>query len=524
MSIQRFFNSLWAVIGTGGMVHKIATHPYNPSPGGAVAGANNQAVAAVRSSTPFILVDANGISPDVHVNTSLDDGSKIANPPDPPAQGVPAPVSPTPLDENSRSYHVTRQYGDIYLFNDGNIISWGGNGKNFSFGNGYEENHAWASLNCVYNNEVFPIPAGAMSTPACFSTVSDYSSPTDGVAEYEWLGGNVSKNWGVDYGYNYGSSYEWSAGPDTYIDAYGTTGDPLPEIKKGKHCAYSYGTGYEESLIAWDNGSGWFHADDSNSPYASRKHDDWNSGFLSMESVASSFAQDAGDQATSALLGALGVTGSNNEEAIDTLSEGQALDDAVFNPQDFAKRNKWQAVNLKVSKDFGNTYEYHYGPGLSIQEGPTEERNYGNTSSTVVGNSTESVTGNSSSTVTGNSSESVTGNATSMVQGNSTEQFWGGKAEFFMGGKSEMSLGACDEINLAAKVEIVAGVALEIFLGFKTEIGSAGSLEFELGPDLKLTPADAAIEEATAKIAVLEAGQATLANFAMTAADVVMNV
>jgi len=507
------FNSLWAVIGTGGMVHKIATKPYNPSPGSGSSSANNQALAAVKGSSPFITITQDGLAvgqPDGGKwNTSLDGlGSSVG----------------TPLDENSGQYHVVRQYGDIYMFNDGNIVAWGGNGKNFSFGNGYEENHAWANAPFVYNGEVFAIPGGAMSPYLLPNATFPSGTGPASLADYEWLGGNVSKSWGNDYEFTYGSAYSWSAGPNNYVDAYGITGDVLKDVKQGKHCSYSYGTGYEESLIAWDNGSGWFHADDSNSPYASRKYDDWNSGFLSMESVASSFAQDAGDQATSALLGVLGVTGSNNEEAIDNLSEGQALADAVFNPQDFAKRNKWQAVNLKVSKDFGNTYEYHYGPGLSIQEGPTEERNYGNTSSTVVGNSTESVTGNSTSTTTGNKTETTTGNSTEMVQGNSTEQFWGGKAEFFMGGKSEMSLGACDEINLAAKVEIVAGVALEIFLGFKTEIGSAGSLEFELGPDLKLTPADAKLEEATAKIEVLEAGQLALANLSMTMADMICNI
>ena len=458
MSIQRMFNSLWAVITTGGMVQKIATNPYMPSPGSSDSTANNQALAAVTGSSPFITITHDGLAvgqpAGASVSTSLGSFNSSAG---------------TPLDENSGQYQVVRQYGDIYMFNDGNIISWGGNGKNFSFGNGYEEAHAWANGPFVYNKETFTIPKGAFSpyltqTTPVASTVSMPASLDD----YEWLGGNVSKSWGVDYTFSYGTSYEWSAGPNNYVDAYGNTGAALTDVKQGKHCTYSYGTGYEESLIAWDQGSGWFHADDSNSPYASRKHDSWQSSYLSIESVASSFAQSAADQTAGSFVSSL-AGGDAGEEAIDSLSEGQAMADAAFNPKDFASRNTWQVQNLLVSKTFGNTYDYHYGPGLSIQEGPSEERNYGNTSSTVIGNSTES----------------VTGNATAMIQGNATEQFWGGKAEFFMGGKSEMVLGACDEITLSVKmelktlgaIEVFGGIAIATFLGLQIEIQSGGKIE-----------------------------------------------
>ena len=475
MSIQRMFNSLWAIVATSGMVQKIATNPYNPSPGSSDSTANNQALAAVTAGSPFITITQDGLAvgqpAGASVSTSLGSFNSSAG---------------TPLDENSGQYQVVRQYGDIYMFNDGNIISWGGNGKNFSFGNGYEENHAWANGPFVYNKETFTIPGGAYS-PYLLpnATVPSGASMPASLTDYEWLGGNVSKSWGNDYTFSYGTSYEWSAGPNNYVDAYGNTLAALTDVKQGKHCTYSYGTGYEETLVAWDQGSGWFHADDSSSPYAGRKHDDWNSSYLSMESVATSFASGAADQTTSALLGAFGVTGDANEEAIDSLSEGQAIQDLIYNPQDFKTRNTWKANNLLVSKTFGNTYDYHYGPGLSIQEGPSEERNYGNTSSTTVGNSTESVTGNSTSTVTGNSDETVTGNATAMIQGNATEQFWGGKAEFFMGGKSEMILGACDEITLSVKIElktlgaieVFGGIAIATFLGLQIEIQSGGKIE-----------------------------------------------
>lgn len=476
MSIQRMFNSLWAVITTGGMVQKIATSPYVPSPGSSASSANNQALAAVTGGSPFITINGNGLA----VNSSGAAGATVST-----SLAAFSSGAGLALDENSGKYQVVRQYGDIYLFNDGNIISWGGNGKNFSFGNGYEEAHAWASGPYVYNNETFTIPKGAFSpyltqTTPVPSTVSMPASLDD----YEWLGGNVSKSWGVDYTFSYGTSYEWSAGPQNYVDAYGNTGAALTDVKQGKHCTYSYGTGYEEALIAWDQGSGWFHADDSNSPYASRKHDSWQSAYLSMESVASSLAGgDAQALASNPFAGLM--SGDQQEEMVDSMSEGQAIQEMVFNPKDFAARNTWQVQNLLVSKTFGNTYDYHYGPGLSIQEGPTEERTYGNSSSTTIGNSSESVTGNSSSTVTGNSSETVTGNATAMIQGNATEQFWGGKAEFFMGGKSEMVLGACDEITLSVKmelktlgaIEVFGGIAIATFLGLQIEIQAGGKIE-----------------------------------------------
>jgi len=470
MAINRTFNAIWAEISAWGSLVKTATTHYVPNPGGQTVtdsannpipnGANNQAAYALASGSPFTEVNRDGISKDLSYKAGLGDGAN---------------ASLTPLDENSGKYHVVRQYGDIYMYNDGNVVSWGGNGKNFSFGNGYEENHAWANQPAVYNNEVFMIPQGSMSLYLTQSSPPSSVSLPNPVEDYEWLGGSVSKNWGNEYSFNFGASYEWSAGPSNYMDAYGNVGDPLTDVKQGKHCTYSYGTGYEETLAAWDQGSTWFHADDSNSPYAGRKHDSWQSSYLQLETVASSFATKPAPN-----LGFVGTLLSGDPEA-------EAALDAVFNPQDFASRNTWTVQNLLVSKTFGNTYDYHNGPGLSVQEGPSEERNYGNTSSTVVGNSVESVTGNSSTTVTGNSSETITGNATSMVQGNSTEQFWGGKAEFFMGGKSEMTLGATDEINLSVATEIKTGAAIEVFGGvaLTTFLGAlietAMSAKFEFG-------------------------------------------
>ena len=479
MAINRTLNAIWAEISAWGSLIKTATTTYVPSPGTLTvtdsAGnsnpntANNQGVYAITSGTPFIVLNPDGTSSDIPVATAL---SAVGS------------LNPTALDENSGQAQVIRQYGDIYMYNDGNIYMWGGNGKNFNFGNGYEESHGWAGQACVYNNEVFTFPQGAMSLFLLQSSPPSSFSPPASLDDYEWLGGNVSKSWGNDYTFTYGSSYEWSSGPSVYVDAYGNTGDALTDVMQGKHCTFSYGTGYEEALVAWDQGSGWFHADDSNSPYVNRKHDSWQSSFLQLETVASSFAP--GDaQATSPLSGLL--SGDQLEEMTDTESESQAFIDEVFDPQDFNARNTWLVQNLLVSKTFGNTYEYHNGPGLSVQEGPSEERVYGNSSSTVVGNSTESVTGNSTSTVTGNSSETVTGNSTSMIQGNSTEQFWGGKAEFFMGGKSEMILGASDEIVLAMAMEIKTGGAIEVFGGIALTsflgalIETAMSVKFEYG-------------------------------------------
>lgn len=414
MAINRVLNAIWAEISTRGSLIKTATNPYNPNPGAEISGANNQGMAAITAGSPFITLDANGLAVGVPVSTSLGAFSSGAG---------------TPLDENSGKYHVVRQYGDIYLYNDGNIISWGGNGKNFGFGNGYEENHAWASGAYVYNNETFTIPAGAMSNPNLFATAPS-PSPTADSSNYEWLGGAVSKSWGVEYTYTYGTSYEWSGGPDNYIDAYGNSGNALSDLQQGKHCTYSYGNGYEEALVGWTSTSTWFHADDPGSPYLSRASDKWQSSNLG---------------------------------------------------------SSWTAANLLVSKAFGPTYDYHYGSTLSIQEGPSEERVNGaswstvtgDSNETVTGNSTETVNGNSTSTVNGDSNETVTGNSTSKTVGNNTETHWGLSDEYFMGGKSEMMLAGCDEINLAAKMEIVGGAATEIFLGAKLEIALGALMEIK---------------------------------------------
>ena len=494
MAINRVLNAIWAEISARGSLIKTATNPYNPSPGGDTPGANNQGLAALQASSPFIELDRDGHSAAFPVDTALGDEDKH---------------SPDPLDENSGKYHVMRQYGDIYLFNDGNVIAWGGNGKNFSFGNGYEENHAWAGQSCVYNSEVFPIPPGAMSTPACFdrSTLPN-PSPTDGVAEYEWLGGNVSKSWGVDYTYTYGSSYDWSGGPSTYVDAYGNAGLAQPDLKTGKHCAYSYGTGYEETLVAWDGSSGWFHADDSNSPYAGRQHDSWESPYLSGQTLSPSPAAPTSS------------SGSPLNVLAGAASQVQQL--AALTGK-FTSLNAWNAQNLLVSKSFGNTYDYHYGRGLSVQEGPSEERVYGNSSATVYGDSTEdvhgdsteTVHGDSTSTVTGDTTETITGDLTSMVTGNSVEQRWGGAAEFFMGGKSEMILAACDEVTLSVKVEIktlgavevFAGASVAVYLGILVE-AQAGA-KFEYG-ELDVKTKASAVSVNAAAVAQV-AGAATIA-------------
>ncbi|HEY1771693.1 MAG TPA: hypothetical protein VGH91_00720 [Gammaproteobacteria bacterium] len=452
MSIHRMFNSLWAVITTGGMVQKIATNPYNPSPGSSSSSANNQALAKVNGTSPFITIDGNGLAvnatggaaSNAGVSTSLSSFNSSAG---------------TALDENSGKYQVVRQYGDIYMFNDGNIISWGGNGKNFSFGNGYEESHAWASGPYVYNKETFTFPKGAFSpylvqTTPVPSTVSMPAS----IDDYEWLGGNVSKSWGVDYSYTYGFSYEWSSGPKNYIDAYGNTGDAMADVMQGKHCTFSYGTGYEESLIEWTSTSTYFHADDKTSPYKSRVSDSWTTSNLG---------------------------------------------------------SSWTAGNLLVSKAFGPTYDYHYGPALSIQEGASEEHVNGASWSTVAGDSNETVNGNSTSNVTGNSNETVTGNQTSMVKGNSTEQHWGGAAEFFMGGKSEMILAACDEITLSVKVEmktlgaveIFGGASLAIYLGLLVEAQAGTKIEIS---QLKVKAHEAKVT-ATTTASVQANGAATIA-------------
>jgi hypothetical protein len=434
MAMNRVINSIWAEISAWGSLIKTATNPYVPSPGSADSSTNNQGLAALSSGSPFITVNRAGISPDVPVATNLLNGAN---------------ASPGSIDENSGAFHVVRQYGDIYLFNDGNVIAWGGNGKNFSFGNGYEENHAWANQACVYNNETFQIPRGAMTSfdpNLLINGMFPDSSAAPG--DWEWLGGNVSKNWGNDYSYNYGRSYEWSGGPTNYIDAFGNTGAVLTDVMQGKHCTFSYGTGYEETLVEWNN-SAWFHADDGGSPYTSRVSDNWQSSNL----------------------------GAN-----------------------------WTAAKLLVSKAFGPTYDYHYGPTLSVQEGPSEEHVNGASWSTVTGDSTETVNGSSTSSVTGNSSETVHGDATSHTYGNDAAYHWGLSNEYYMGGKSDMSLAASDEISLSAKMEIVAGGATEIFLGAKMELILAAAMEIKGGMGLSIT-AGANIEMNLGKVEMTDAAK-----------------
>ena len=407
MAINRVLTAIWSEISARGSLIKTATSPYRPNPGADNANANNQGLAAISSGSPFLPLDQNGLNTEVPVATNLADGANLS-----PSNS---------LDENSGAYHVTRQYGDIYLYNDGNVIAWGGNGKNFSFGNGYEENHAWANQPAVYNNETFQIPVGAMTSFRDANTYMLPSATPD--ATWEWLGGNVSKSWGNDYSYSYGSSYEWSSGPTQYVDAYGNVGSDLTDVMQGKHCTFSYGTGYEEALIEWTPTSTWFHADDASSPYKHRTGDSW----------------------TSTNLGA-----------------------------------GWTAANLLVSKAFGPTYDYHCGSARSVQEGPSEDVVNGSSWSTVTGDSNETVNGDSSSTVNGNSNDTINGDQTAMIKGNALEQHWGRKSEFFMGGKSEMSLAACDEINLAAKLEIVGGLATEIFMGAKLEIALGALMEIKV--------------------------------------------
>jgi hypothetical protein len=412
MAINRVLTAIWSEISARGSLIKTATSPYRPNPGADNPNANNQGLAAISGGSPFLPLDQNGLNAEVPVATGLAAGANLS-----PSNS---------LDENSGAFHVTRQYGDIYLYNDGNVIAWGGNGKNFSFGNGYEENHAWANQPAVYNNETFRIPSGAMTS---FTDANTYMLPSATPdATWEWLGGNVSKSWGNDYTYTYGSSYEWSDGPTKYVDAYGNVGADLTDVMQGKHCTFSYGTGYEESLVEWNNSCAWFHADDANSPYWNRTSDKWQSSNLG-----------AG----------------------------------------------WTADKLLVSKAFGPTYDYHYGPTLSVQEGASEEHVNGSSWSTVTGDSNETVTGDSSSTVNGDSNETITGDQTAMIKGNALEQFWGRKSEFFMGGKSEMILGACDEITLSVKmeiktlgaVEVFGGIAVATFLGLQIEIQAGGKIE-----------------------------------------------
>lgn len=337
----------------------------------------------------------------------------------------------TNVDEMSGDVVINRVMGNQYTYFEGSVFSFNST-QDYNFGNNYEENHAWSSDH-VPTNEAFVIPTLG--------------------ADNERNQGIVNKTWANEYNFNYGSSRNWSGGPsDNEINDDGSAGAALSDLKKGKLCDYSYGSGYEEVLIDQSDGN-------ADSHYSSTRHNDWQSSFL----------------------------GWSNSDL----------------------------PNILVSKVFGKTYDYRNGDGREIREGNSDELVYGNSNSEVHGDSTENVTGNGTATVTGNSTETVHGNSTSTVYGVTTDHHWGtsneilggGGASLNMGGFIEMTLGAVQETTLSAKMEIFGGAImsltmgaiLEITLGLKMEVQAGGKIEVGELVDVK-AKASAKIDACLAEI------------------------
>ncbi|HET7922345.1 MAG TPA: hypothetical protein VFM15_06285 [Gammaproteobacteria bacterium] len=346
----------------------------------------------------------------------------------------------TQIQDVSGEAYVQRVQGNQYSYAEGSAFSYGST-CDFNFGNGYEENHGWA-------NSQVPFDSSNLNPPY----TERFVIPTLG-ANNEKEQGLVSKSWGNEYNFSFGTSRNWSAGPvNQLIDDNGkvtTDSSASAALKSGKFCEYSYGTGYEEVLIDQNDG-------DADQHYSSTKHNDWKAGNLP------GWPSDPG--------------------------------------------------SLLVSKVFGKTFDYRHGDAYEVREGNAEEKVCGNSYSTVHGDSHEWVgedgsKSNSYSTVYGDSTETVHGDSTANVYGHSMETFWGRKDEFFMGGSNSMSLAAMDEIALAAKFEMFAGGVVSIALGaileitgaFKVEIEMGGRAEVNMAADLNST-VGAKIETALTKV------------------------
>lgn len=327
--------------------------------------------------------------------------------------------SSTNVDEMKGEVVVNRIQGNQYTYFEGSVFSFNST-QDYNFGNNYEENHGW-SADCVPEGEKFVIPV---------------------LGESKERGqGLVTKTWANEYNYNFGTSYNWSGGSsDKEINDDGSQGAALSDLKKGKFCEYSYGSGYEEVLIDQNAGNADQH-------YANTKHNDWKAGHLS------NWPSDSG--------------------------------------------------NILVSKVFGRTFDYRNGDAYEVREGNAEEKVYGDSYSTVHGDSHEWVgedgnKSNSYSTVYGDSTETVHGDSTSTVYGVTTDHHWGraneilggGSASLNMGGMIEMTLGAVSETSLSAKMEIALGAFMEICMGMKMEIFLGGKIELSAGAKAEISVAE----------------------------------
>ena len=320
-----------------------------------------------------------------------------------------------PLEEQSGDYIISRRYGHIYRYDVGDDYNWGGDGRTYNFGNSYEETHDEATMCAV------PAEDASFDIPALKAIAGDDTSE-----------GVVSKSWGSDFTYEFGASYAWSDGWSKdeqkkkllLKQKSGLAADQreieneLPEEAHNRHCEFSYGNGYAESVI--DCPLGYGSGKDNHGDKI--QHDAWN---------AESFLKDS--------------------------------------------------VKLDTEKTFGNTYEYHYGDALDIHEGDAMELHWGNATEVHNGNSSGTTTGNSTEVTHGNSHEETYGTSTEIFHGAKSDICWGATNEMFMGAANEMALDVKNEMTIGAHSEIFVGAKSDISLSFKFELDVAFGVSIEGG-------------------------------------------
>ncbi len=126
------------------------------------------------------------------------------------------------VDEIKGEHHISRRFGDVYSFIDGNNYTYGRE-CSFHFGHDYNEFHAnWQVVDESGND--FEIEKDMLYP-------SDRSFAKDSAIEASKQVGLVNKSYGNKYHYNAGTQSNWAHGPDG----------------QGAHKTFNYGGRYEEN-------------------------------------------------------------------------------------------------------------------------------------------------------------------------------------------------------------------------------------------------------------------------------------
>ncbi len=126
------------------------------------------------------------------------------------------------VDEIKGEHHISRRYGDVYSFIDGNHYTYGRE-CSFHFGHDYNEYHAnWQAVDESSND--FEIEKDMLYP-------SDRPLAKDSAIEASKQVGLVNKSYGNQYNYSAGTQSNWAHGPDG----------------SGAHKTFNYGGRYEEN-------------------------------------------------------------------------------------------------------------------------------------------------------------------------------------------------------------------------------------------------------------------------------------